>query len=54
MEAGEEVAIFDLRHPLELDGDSRVLPGARWFDRKLLQAHADQIPRDRDIILYCT
>jgi rhodanese-related sulfurtransferase len=46
--------IVDLRHPLDYLPDPRVLPGAVRIGPAELAALADQIPRDRDIILYCT
>ncbi|HEV2645212.1 MAG TPA: VTT domain-containing protein [Acidobacteriaceae bacterium] len=46
--------IVDLRHPLDYLPDPRVLPGAVRIGPSELAAHADRIPRDRDIILYCT
>ncbi|GAC1417269.1 MAG: DedA family protein/thiosulfate sulfurtransferase GlpE [Acidobacteriaceae bacterium] len=46
--------IVDLRHPLDYLPDPRVLPGAVRIGPADLARHADQIPRDRDIILYCT
>ena len=46
--------IVDLRHPLDYLPDPRVLPGAVRIGPSELARHADQIPRDRDIILYCT
>jgi len=46
--------IVDLRHPLDYLPDPRVLPGAVRIGPAELARHADLIPRDRDIILYCT
>jgi len=46
--------IVDLRHPLDYLPDPRVLPGAVRIGPKELAAHAEIIPRDRDVILYCT
>jgi membrane protein DedA with SNARE-associated domain/rhodanese-related sulfurtransferase len=46
--------IVDLRHPLDYLPDPRVLPGAVRIGPAELALHADRIPRDRDIILYCT
>ncbi len=46
--------IVDLRHPLDYLPDPRVLPGAVRIGPADLARHADQIPRDRDVILYCT
>jgi membrane protein DedA with SNARE-associated domain len=49
-----EIAIVDLRSELELRLDGMKLPGALWFDRKELALHHAKIPRDRDVVLYCT
>lgn len=52
--AGEEVYIVDLRHPLEQLTDPYTLPGAVRVAPDELAARVHEIPRDRDIILYCT
>jgi len=54
LEAGEQVYIVDLRHPLELMTDPFTLPGAQHFAPDLLAQRHGEIPRDRDIVLYCT
>jgi membrane protein DedA with SNARE-associated domain/rhodanese-related sulfurtransferase len=46
--------IVDLRHPLDYLPDPRVLPGAVRIGPSEIASHADLIPRDRDVILYCT
>ena len=54
MDRGEDVFIVDLRHPLDYFPDPRVLPGAiRLMPNEILD-HNSELPRDRDIILYCT
>jgi membrane protein DedA with SNARE-associated domain len=47
-------AILDLRSATEMELDGMRLPGAIWFDRHELAARHLEIPRDRDIVLYCT
>ncbi len=54
LDAGEQVYIVDLRHPLELLPDPFTLPGAVHFSPDALAARHSEIPRDRDIVLYCT
>jgi membrane protein DedA with SNARE-associated domain/rhodanese-related sulfurtransferase len=54
LEAGERVYIVDLRHPLELMTDPFTLPGAQHFSPELLAQRHGEIPRDQDIVLYCT
>ena len=54
LDAGEPVYIVDLRHPLELLPDPFTLPGAVHFSPDTLAARHLEIPRDRDIVLFCT
>ena len=54
LDAGKEVFIVDLRHPLELLPDPFTLPGALHLSPEALAARSVEIPRDRDIVLYCT
>lgn len=53
-EAAPAPYIIDLRHPLDYLPDPRVLPGAVRIGPSELEKAADRIPRDRDVVLYCT
>jgi len=54
LEAGEEMVIVDLRHSLDFDAEPHTVPGAlRLTAEELNERHAE-IPRDREIVLYCT
>jgi membrane protein DedA with SNARE-associated domain/rhodanese-related sulfurtransferase len=46
--------IIDLRHPLDVLTDPMVLPGALRVGPDELKQRKEIIPRDRDIVLYCT
>ena len=46
--------IIDLRHPLDYLPDPRVLPHTVRVSPAELTAHQSLLPRDRDVILYCT
>jgi rhodanese-related sulfurtransferase len=54
LDAGEQVYIVDLRHPLELVPDPFTLPGAHHLSPDALALRRAEIPLDRDIVLYCT
>lgn len=54
LDAGELVYIVDLRHPLELLPDPFTLPGALHVSPEELASRVHEIPRDRDVVLYCT
>jgi membrane protein DedA with SNARE-associated domain/rhodanese-related sulfurtransferase len=50
----ERPFIVDLRHPLDVLTDPLVLPGALRIGPDELKQRREIIPRDRDIVLYCT
>ncbi|HEX4030833.1 MAG TPA: VTT domain-containing protein [Terracidiphilus sp.] len=54
LDAGESIYIVDLRHPLELLPDPFTLPGALHLSPDELTSRHQEIPRDRDVVLYCT
>ena len=54
MEAGEKPVILDLRSLAELQQNPAVIRGARHTSMDELELQAQKIPRDRDIILYCS
>lgn len=54
MGVGELVEVVDLRHPVDFATDPYLIPGARRMEPEDLEHRHAEIPRDRDIILYCT
>lgn len=54
LERGERVAIIDLRHRLEVEFDAVRIPGALSMTLEEIAARKDEIPRDEDVILYCS
>jgi membrane protein DedA with SNARE-associated domain len=54
LDAREDVVVVDLRHSMDFEADPVTIPGAQHLNAEDLEAHSDLIPRDRDVILYCT
>jgi len=54
IKAGEEVMIVDLRSPMDVESSGIKIPGALLMAPTELETRHQEIPRDRDIILYCT
>jgi membrane protein DedA with SNARE-associated domain/rhodanese-related sulfurtransferase len=54
MDANEEVLIVDLRHKIDYEQDGAQIPGAMHLLPEELETRHHEIPRNRDIILYCT
>lgn len=54
LDAREDMVIVDLRHSLDFEADPETIPGAFRIDAKELEEKSDTLPRDRELILYCT
>jgi membrane protein DedA with SNARE-associated domain/rhodanese-related sulfurtransferase len=54
VEHGDPIYIVDLRHPLDYLPDPRTLPGAVMMTPDRLVEMGAMIPRDRDVVLFCT
>jgi rhodanese-related sulfurtransferase len=50
----QDVALFDVRQPLDLLAHSEIIPGARRIPPEDVLAEPSLIPRDREAIVYCT
>ena len=50
----EEVAIVDLRHGLDFLSQPYTIPGAIRIPLEELAQRHQEIPRERDVVLYCT
>jgi rhodanese-related sulfurtransferase len=53
-EAGEDIVILDLRPGADLDLDPSLIPGAVHFEVDEVEHRHHEIPRDREIIVYCS
>jgi len=54
LDAGEQLTIVDLRHSLDFEADPETIPGAFRMDARDLEQKEEKLPRDREVILYCT
>ena len=54
LDAGEDVAIIDLRTALDVAAAPHAIPGSRWIAAEALDEHLTEIPRDRELIVYCS
>ena len=53
MSAGHEPLVIDVRSEASIKIDGRRIPGALSVELNLMREKAAELPRDRDIILYC-
>jgi membrane protein DedA with SNARE-associated domain len=54
LDAGEDTMVVDLRHQAEFLADPSIIPGALHMTTEELERRHHEIPRGRDIVLYCT
>jgi rhodanese-related sulfurtransferase len=54
MASNQDVLVLDVRQPLDLLGDSVIIPGAKWLAPEEVQANPTLLPKDQDLIVYCT
>ena len=54
LEKGERLAVIDLRHPLDFESDPYIIPTALYIPAEELAGRHREIPRDREVVLYCT
>lgn len=54
IDADEDIMIADLRHELDFNADPRIIPGAVRISIEEIEIRQHDLPKDREIILYCT
>lgn len=54
IDAGEHLTIVDLRHSVDFEADPETIPGAFRMDADELEKKNELLPRNGEIILYCT
>jgi membrane fusion protein, multidrug efflux system len=53
-EAGEQVLVLDLRSRAAVEQDPALIPGALVFSLDDLETRHHELPRDRELIVYCS
>jgi rhodanese-related sulfurtransferase len=53
MRAKKDVAIIDVRRQSDFDADKEMIPGAIRRDPEKVTEWAQELPKDREIIIYC-
>lgn len=54
IDAGNQVTIVDLRHSIDFEAEPETIPGAVHMEAKELEEKNDRLPRDGEVVLYCT
>jgi rhodanese-related sulfurtransferase len=54
LDSGQPPVLLDVRAPDSWAGSDHQIPGAIRLPLADFDAHADELPRDREIVAYCT
>lgn len=54
LDKGEDMLVVDVRDRLDFEGEPCVIPGALHMTLEELEVRHQEIPREREIVLYCT
>jgi membrane protein DedA with SNARE-associated domain len=54
IDAGEQITIVDLRHSMDFEAEPEVIPGALHMEAKEIEEKSNRLPRDGEVVLYCT
>lgn len=54
IDSGESPVVFDLRHPIDLRANPVTIPTASHLPMEELDRRYAEIPRDREVILFCS
>jgi membrane protein DedA with SNARE-associated domain len=54
LDAGEGVVVVDVRHRVDFETEPSIIPGALHLTTEELATRHLEIPRDREIVLYCS
>jgi membrane protein DedA with SNARE-associated domain len=54
LDAGEDMMVVDVRHRVDFEAEPSIISGALHLTTEELEVRHHEIPRERDIVLYCT
>jgi membrane protein DedA with SNARE-associated domain len=52
--AGDKVTVVDMRHALEIESTPETIPGALFLPVEEFERRHEEIPRDHEVVLFCT
>jgi rhodanese-related sulfurtransferase len=49
----DQITVIDVRRKADLDADPAKLPNATWHDPEQIEVWSANLPRDKEVVLYC-
>ena len=54
LDRGEDILIVDVRDRIDFESEPTIIPGALHLTIEDMDSRHQEIPREREIVLYCT
>jgi rhodanese-related sulfurtransferase len=49
----EDILIIDVRRKSDYEADRHIIPGATWRDPERVDHWSEEIPKDKQVVVYC-
>lgn len=49
----KQALVIDVRRKSDFDSDAQKIPGATWKDPEQVAQWSSELPKDKDIVIYC-
>jgi rhodanese-related sulfurtransferase len=53
LDARKDVTILDVRRKADLEAAAESVPGASWRDPEKVDEWSRELPKDKDVVIYC-
>jgi rhodanese-related sulfurtransferase len=53
LKKGQAISIIDVRREMDYESDKQMIPGAVWRDPEKTGEWCKDLPKDKDIVIYC-
>lgn len=53
LKKGQDISFIDVRRAMDYESDRQMIPGAVWRDPEKTSEWCKDLPKDKDIVIYC-
>jgi rhodanese-related sulfurtransferase len=53
LDTHKDVTVLDVRRKADIDADPESVPGAPWRDPENVDAWSKDLPKDKNVVIYC-
>jgi rhodanese-related sulfurtransferase len=53
LDAGKDIILLDVRRKADIEADGSSIAAATWRDPEQVETWSADLPKDRDVVIYC-